>query len=166
MFKFEESVWERVSFPELSLGQYDEERVWYHIEPKGRAWNIKKKRPFIVVKCTQKHVYLLLLTTLELNVYRCKLDRAYGIGTFLPEVLLKECKIKERRCRWMGERSRIFKRRLGKNECRIVVRISKKLLAKNSTLCGECKESVFDDQVRFIVEEELEGWKLRNSGSL
>ena len=148
---------EFVEFPELSVGYYNEKEVWSYIEPKGPAWNIKSKRPFIVIKTAEKHVYMILLTTLDINPFPCKGDDRYGIGYKLPVVFLKECDIEEPLCGWLNKESHVFKRKVGENDCRIVIRISKKILANNSVLCGRCSEKVFDEHLRFIISEELEG---------
>lgn len=160
-----DDLWEIVDFPELSLGYYYEEKVWPYIEPSGSRWHIKKKRPFIVVRSTRKHVYLVLLTSVKENIFPCDLDEAYGIGLELPRVYLRRCEIREKRCAWLREGSNVFKRRTSGSKCSIVVRISRNILARNSVLCGECEKDVFDEQVKFIVEEELQSWRQRSSES-
>ncbi len=157
---------EFVEFPKLSVGYYNEKEVWNYIEPKGPAWNIKNKRPFIVINTTEKHVYMILLTTLDINPFPCKGDDRYGIGYKLPVVFLKECDIKEPLCEWLNRESRVFKRKVGEKDCRIVIRISKKVLANNSVLCGRCSKKVFDEHLEFIIDEEIEGWRQRNSENL
>lgn len=165
MFKLEDilvrkgDAWKVRSFPELSLGHYNEEVAWSHIEPKGPSWHIKKRRPFVVVHVDEKYVYFILLTTVRKNFLPCDVDERYGIGSNLPSVFLNNCKVENPKCKWIGSKARIFKRKIGHRTCRIVLRISKRLLAENSVICGECDGSIFNDQVRFIVEEELQEWK-------
>ncbi len=152
-------VWEIVSFPELCLGYYYEEKVWDKVEPSGPRWNVKKARPFIVIKSTEKHVYMILLTSLKENLFPCDLDKRYGIGRMLPKVYLKECGELNERCRWVEKESQVFKRKTGRKTCHIVLRMSKVMLAKNSVVCGECSKEVFNRQMWFVIEEELEGWR-------
>lgn len=157
-------IWQTVEFPELCLGYYyREEEVWNKIEPRGPKWNIKKRRPFIIVKASCKHVYLILLTSAKDNPFPCKLDEIYGIGTRLPKANLKECDRSGEKCKWILEESSVFKRKIKQGECRIVVRISKMYLIYNTFICGKCSREVFDKQVWFIIKEELEGWKLKSS---
>ena len=157
---------EIVEFPELSVGYYSEKDVWNYIQPNGPAWNIKNRRPFIVIKATRRYVYMILLTTLDINPFPCKGDDRYGIGYKLPVVFLKECDIEEPLCGWLNKESHVFKRKVNGGECKIVIRISRKILANNSVLCGRCSENVFNEHLRFIIDEEIEGWRQRNSENL
>ncbi len=159
ILKGRDDIWGIVSFPELCLGYYYEEKVWDKVEPSGPMWNIKKTRPFIAIKSTEKHIYMILLTSLKENPFPCNLDERYGIGKTLPKVYLKECGELNDKCRWVRKESYVFKRKTGEKTCRIVVRMSKGLLVKNSVVCGKCNKEVFDRQMWFIIEEELEGWK-------
>ena len=153
---------ERRSFPELALGWYEESSIWNLVEPSGLSWNIKSKRPFIVVKSTERYVYFILLTS-QNRYFPCDKDDTYGIKGRVVEIDLRKCDKRDSPdCEWIENKSYLFKRILNRS-CMFVLRISRRFLEENAGVCGLCGESLFDDKLREIIRREMEYWTQESS---
>lgn len=150
----------REEFKKFDVGSFKEKEGWDLLEPKGKPWETKDFRPFLLVHIDKSYAYMVFFSSTSFS-FRCPEDKRYGITEKTPEIDFDRCFLNNPECRWIKGKSKIFKRRNGKN-CRIVLRVGRTYLEELSILCGHCSELSVPDKIKQIIELELKKWKIES----
>ncbi len=135
------------SFPRLSVGWYEEGKLWHRLEPAAEVWNLAHRRPFMVVEQRGEWIFLILFS------------RSPFVFGQVPEVDLSRCvHTFDNLCERLRGKSKVFVMRTEEGE-RIVLRIRRSYLAEGVRLCGLCSEGDLPRSLWHLIGRELERWK-------
>ena len=115
-------------------------------------WNFRYRRPFKVVYNDGQGIFIVLLTTSEVDFY-CKTDTELGLNS-TPRMDTEKCEKEPSGCSWIKGTSRLFKIRGGRNYC-YVFRFAPHNLKKMAHRCGKCADDALDNDAKKIVAYEL-----------
>ncbi len=144
------------------VGWLEERKLWNIIEPRGRGWDTKDFRPFMILERAGSYVYFLLFSTSDKH-FKCDKDKIYNLS---PEDLIVDfgrCSLEEDyNCQQLkSKKSKVFKRMLN-SSCAFVLRIGSSYLDNSSRICGRCPRDLLSEAMKAVVKREMEEWKAKS----